>query len=517
MQFERAAAVLRGVEQAPALGIAAPLASVDLVAADAHAALPQTRLRAARSWLFALGYLTEDRDRPDYDPALKSAVARFQEEAGLVVDGWIGEGQTWPRLQELVTFEEPLQVAHWTLESGSVRPALTRAVDLRLSVYGLDGAGGLPRFRALLGVLGIALPQGGSQAEDYAALLDHDSLLAEIAASLETSPVRKTMEDAADDSDAVEAFGLLLNFAKVELWLAQEAKVSLSTAYRGRLRFGRDLVLPGQIKDDMSNYMAWVDEEIPGISGLRQAYRKAIRAEVPVEAVRLFLRTAAQHGQVAEPFAPDRLELLDVFYGGKANAVPRRAEETVKVLKGKSSFRSRLWDGLRRLWSWMKTALARAIATGKHVLKLARDLAAYVFRATTEGLRLVARAIGAFVRHADTAIGRTQVDPRGWVGVRREFGRDVSLFVSPRAREGYVAAWTSQLAVSAAIFRRAASVLGDVVALGLTIAGLVIGGPLVLRSLLQVVRDLRQVLSVLDEIAQLQARHDALGEEIAVA
>ncbi|MFK7945916.1 MAG: peptidoglycan-binding protein [Paracoccaceae bacterium] len=528
MQFERAAAILRGVEQAPTFGVAAPVPADDLLAADAHQAFPQSRIRAARSWLFALGYLAMDEDRADYDPALQSAVTRFQQEAGLVVDGWIGAHQTWPRLQALVTFEAALDPAHWSQPDGSPRPALVRAVRLRLSVYGIgkieagvdltDLTRDLATFDKLLRDLGVDAAQSTPRlAESLVHVLDHDVHLGSIVASAGASKVRRLLEELDDGDRAVAAFGLLLNIAKVELWLAQEAEVDLKTVYRSRLRFGRDLVLPREIRLDMVQYMSWVDEEAHGVSGLRKAFQRAIRADEPYQAVRLFLQTAANHGQVSEPFAEDRLELLDAFYGGQANDVPRRAEETVNALTGQASFRSRLWDGLRRLWSWMNKALRRAIATGKKVLKLARDLAAYAFQAASEGLRQILHAIGAFVRHAETAASRSHVDPRGWVGVRRELGRDVNLFVSPGAASGYVEVWTERLATSAAIFRRASSVLRYVIALGLAVSGLVVGGPLVLRSLLQVARDLRRVVSVLGEISRLQTRHDELDQILARA
>ncbi|MEM1298591.1 MAG: peptidoglycan-binding protein, partial [Pseudomonadota bacterium] len=517
MHFERAAAILRGVEQAPSMGVAAPLADAELVHSDIHQSMPQGRVRVARSWLFALGYLDRDEDRADYDAALTAAVAAFQREAGLTQDGWIGTAQTWPRLLELVTFEEPLNVDHWRQLDGLPRAALTRAVRLRLSVYGVDNADGVARLDDLLVTLGAGELAGDSLLERYASVLNHDALLARIVAGADEPNVRRMMADPGDQTEAAGAFGLLLNVAKAELWLAQHAEVDLTKAYRGRLRFGRDLVLPREIKSDMVQYMSWVDEEVSGVAGLARTFRRAVRADAPYEAVRLFLKTASEHGRVAEPLADDRLELVETFYGGKGDAVPRRAEVTVNALTGRTGFRSRLWDGLRRLWSWMKTALRRAIATGKRVLKLARDLAAYVFRAATEGLKLVATALVGFVRHAGPALDREQMDPRGWVGLKREFGRDVNVFVHPLAGPRYVAAWMEMRALSAAIFRRSASVIGDAIALGLILGGAFVSGPLVLRSLIGVMRNLRRNLSALGEIAALEARHEELEQGLALA
>lgn len=524
MPFERAAKILEQVEAAPRLGIAAPVAEADLVEFNRHQSLPQSRIRAARSWLFALGYMRRDDDRADYTPALKRAVMAFQKDAGLTEDGWIGTNQTWPRLQELVTFEKPLDLAYWTLPDGMARPALKRAVRARLAVYGIgkrkDGTEDAAlmrdvlRFYGVLETLGAAPPTlARSPAERLGRVMLHDAHLDRIVVAAGAPAVRRIMDDLDDEQAASAGFGLLLNMAKVELWLAQETEVSLGTSYRGRINFARKLAMPNEIRRDMRQYMAWVDAEVEAETGLRRAFNRAMRREEPYQAISLFLRTVSQHGQVEEPFAEARLAQLDTFYaeaGSRKKVDP--AAETVEALTGDQSFRSRLWDGLRRIWSWAKTALARAIATGERVLRLARDLAAYAFRAASEGLRHILGVIGAFVQHADTAIGRNNRDARGLVWVNRELGRDINLIASPGAPAGYLQAYTEQLSISAQIFRRAAAVLGRAIALGFSLVGAAVNAPLILRTLIIVARNLRETLSYLGEISSLQSRHDDLDE-----
>ena len=64
---------------------------------------------ALRKRLQRLGYLSAfHADRGVFDAAIR----KFQEEAGLVVDGWTG-ARTWEALQELFTFENPFNAARW--------------------------------------------------------------------------------------------------------------------------------------------------------------------------------------------------------------------------------------------------------------------------------------------------------------------------------------------------------------------------------------------------------------------
>lgn len=527
MEFERAAALLEGIQQAPLMSVAAPVPAEDLVEARQHGALPQSRVRAARSWLHALGYLAQDQDRADYDLGLEMAVRAFQKDAGLRIDGWIGEAETWPRLQELVAFEQSLELDFWTLPNRQPKPALKRAVRTRLTLYGFDRNKGrfddttlvrdVLEFFSVLDLLGAA-PFGfpRSPAERIARVMDHDRHLTAIAEGAEMTRVQALLSNPEDDRDtAGRAFGLMLNVAKIELWLAQGAEVDLMVSHRGRVGFGGFLAIPMAIRRDMAQYMTWVDEEVPGISGLRRAYKRAIRADDSRNAVVLFLQTVARFGQVDDPMAEDRIEQLHVFYGGDDNDVPRRAQTTAEKLAEPRRLRSRLWDGIRRIWSWLKLALKKAIATGRRVLKLAADLASYAFQVATRGLRQVARAITGFFQHAKVAIVRTNHDPRRLVWVNREFGRDVNVVSSAEATSEYIGIYVAQLSVSAQIFRRTCNVLGRAIGMGLRIAGAVITGPLVLRSLISAVRDIRETLSLFDEIVRLQVRHDELEEELA--
>ncbi len=73
------------------------------------------------------------------DDTIRNGIKAFQRKAGLKVDGWIGEKETWPPLQERVSFEPPIDLNKWFNPSGP-RPALCRAIALRLFILGLKEA-----------------------------------------------------------------------------------------------------------------------------------------------------------------------------------------------------------------------------------------------------------------------------------------------------------------------------------------------------------------------------------------
>jgi len=62
--------------------------------------------------LYLLGYMKRDNHSPEIDSKLRDAIHRFQSDAGLMKDSWVGR-QTWTALQELVGFEYPSNLSQW--------------------------------------------------------------------------------------------------------------------------------------------------------------------------------------------------------------------------------------------------------------------------------------------------------------------------------------------------------------------------------------------------------------------
>ncbi|MCH8952013.1 MAG: peptidoglycan-binding protein, partial [Proteobacteria bacterium] len=265
MAVEREAEFLENLVAAHERDIAAPVIEDDLVADHEHVGFSQSRIRTARSWLFALGYLDRDEDRSDYDDTLRRALKLFQTEAGLTVDGWIGTEETWPRLRELVTFDDPLLQAHWITPSGRARTALARAAKTRLVLYGFGKRDDAPmqvsldkqmkRFFGVLKNLG-ALPSElpTRRADKLAFILSHDDHVAAIAQGLETTAVTDLFVHFGKHKKSIKAYALLLNLTKVELWLAQIKTISLGERYHVTLGFDDKFTIPGDLRKGMNEY-----------------------------------------------------------------------------------------------------------------------------------------------------------------------------------------------------------------------------------------------------------------------
>jgi hypothetical protein len=108
--------------------------------ADTNRANTKSYILAIRSRLIDLGYLgesTENRSKAFLDNRLKRAIKKFQKEAGLTEDAWVGP-KTWSALQQLVSFEDAQDPANWRKEliKDLSQPAILRAVYLRLYALG---------------------------------------------------------------------------------------------------------------------------------------------------------------------------------------------------------------------------------------------------------------------------------------------------------------------------------------------------------------------------------------------
>ena len=520
MAVEREAEFLENLVAAHQRDIAAPVIEDDLVADHEHVGFSQSRIRTARSWLFALGYLDRDEDRSDYDDTLRRALKLFQTEAGLTVDGWIGTEETWPRLRELVTFDDPLLQAHWITPSGRARTALARAAKTRLVLYGFGQRDDAPmqlslekqmkRFFGVLKNLG-ALPSElpTRRADKLAFILSHDDHVAAIAQGLGTTAVTDLFIHFGKHKKSINAYALLLNLTKVELWLAQIKTISLGERYHVTLDFERKFKIPGDLRKGMNEYFNNLADDEAKAEALFKAYKRANRRKRSHEAIRLYLSATLEFGHEENPMASGEIELLHDFYeiGHAKGKNPARA--TIKALKHKK-LRSRLWDGLKRIFAWVKRAIAKAIRTVKDIVKVAKSIAAYVYRVTSEGFYQVYLAVRSFLGHVGTAIRRVNHDDDGHVAVIRRFGRDTDVLISTTAPAGFAAAFTERLSISAQIFRWSCRILGRLIGFGLSLVKGAIAAPALLRTLIYAVRSAAVFRRAFFEIARLQFRYDSL-------
>lgn len=180
------------------------------------------RKKAVRARLELLGYTP---GAEGDSSTLRQAVLQFQRDAGLDVDGWVGQ-QTWGALDEFITLEPPLQLERWHPIGGVPCPALIRATALRLRMLGFDTpatdrmevlAEPLAAFRRA--ALQLGLPAGPEVVDrQLVALLFDDELLFSIAArGLYGQAATSALDLDEPESDA--ASRMLRRMVRSELWL----------------------------------------------------------------------------------------------------------------------------------------------------------------------------------------------------------------------------------------------------------------------------------------------------------
>ncbi len=327
----------------------------------------RSRIKTIRNRLSNLGYLTKDSGSPHLDPILKGAIEAFQEEAGLINDGWVGE-ITWRALQELVSFETSIDLLRW-LPGGRAGPALRRAAALRLFVLGLanekptsaevDLSQGLNALAEVWTVLklGSSASPPAPNLEWLNRLFNQDQLVKKLSGIVK--PVSKP--------ELIKTHGFLLNVAKIELWLAgydvpptgydlkMEKPSKKLIAEVGKLELwmkSGSITQFFRIKKNRKFYNAlklfWDDQGEDEKTVLRRTIDF-------LEYFPSFFAIIDQGLEAQKVMSPDeKQEKLEAFITQNPNQIPAAWQKL-------RSFGNRVWDGIRRVWGWLKNLLRRAV------------------------------------------------------------------------------------------------------------------------------------------------------------
>ena len=381
-RLENLLALEEVVDQAARQGVLSPLPQEkSQVITNAYI---KTRLRTVRSRLVRLGYLEEEEPRRGQlyiGVAARRAIRQFQTEAGLTVDGWVGP-ETWNALEELVSFEHPISADTWLAKPPDQQQALWRATRLRLSVLGLprlpkpclrraDALPGLARFLEVAVHLKMAEPALTAQdtRETLDLLFDQDALVRRLGAvegafAFEHSTTGKLAQR------------FVTCVARIELWLlGAEIQLSANSDPEYSLR---DLHPTAALY----NFWRLQDEKIGSARALsRQDLDPGFFQEL----------YAATTG------APDAQEQADL--GEWLYKRLRRQDSSLRqpLWETLQELGSRMWDGIRRVWNWVKDRLQHFSRTLKSwVLNLARlthDLALKAFVEVRKSVERLAQAV----------------------------------------------------------------------------------------------------------------------------
>ncbi len=359
-----------------------------------------SRIKTIRNRLANLGYLPKDSGRRYVDKNLEQAVRWFQEEAGLEVDGWVGE-QTWSALQELVSFESPSNLLRW-FRGRQIKAPLKRAIGLRLFVLGLmektpasrpaDPTEGMEAFGRVWKTLnlGPVTSRASISLEWVARLFDQDGLVGRLASARVPPNLQERQS----------IHGFLLNAAKIELWLA---------GYKVRPS-GYDLQ-PRSLGDDRSDSSIWM------ISSSMTRYLRLKKNMRFYKALLYFWKDHETENDKIKALTADFMDTFPLFFQMIATEIQAAAVMTLsekqaeieRILKEYlekiptvwdhvHEMGNRIWDGIRRVWGWLKTLMRSGV---KKVITLGSNLSRLIYDYALSAYSVVSnvfKSFGAMVR-----------------------------------------------------------------------------------------------------------------------
>lgn len=356
---------------------------------DANSAL---YVRAARSRLISLGYLdAAEASQTTVTPAFTAATQRFQAEAGFTgpdVDGWIGP-QTRARLQQLVSFEDGQDCREWgDLGQHPERyPAVARATYLRLYALGfmdwsqrltqqtscLPAANplmqtALQHFVAAAGALGLTSAPLAPElnAATVQVLFAYDDWVGALGRHPEFIA-------APPNEQVIEATG------RVELWL-----LGYGVTVAGKQEVQRRTVMAGPHGTPRVEITDPVDV---ALSDLWQRFpnTKAHAGEQRFSAA--FFAQMAQLGGTINGEADPGLQ--DALLAQAAANAPSLIDKLQHLAAS-------VWDGIKRLWGWLK----RVVQSAVHVVEAGLwNLARLVAHGARQGCEVLLKAVD-IVHHA---------------------------------------------------------------------------------------------------------------------
>ena len=478
-------------------------------------ALNPVRFRVIAEQLWLLGYL-ENRPDPDISVDIQStsvfqnAIESFQKEAGLTVDGWSGS-QTWKVIKSLVNFESKTEIDRWVAEGGSINPAFKRAVQLRLWAYGLAKrkpdqnfnsipAGVLKKFKKVLWSLSLIKDYNAKIANRvlFVFLFDPDLLLK---AAADFKPIRKPFRKKEDSfSDGIHSSNkhegiqqikrrFLVNLAKVELWLlGSDIKIDGEDDYpvngliKKSIFGGRDK----KIKKFLKEYWEKLsDVESDAIDDKIEAITPSLfQSLVEPETINKKELSPFTQEDYSEKIARD-------FENPPESDTESLVNRSYQVGKGLGM---KLWDGLKRLWSWIKKGVKKILKFGKNMFKA-------FYRFAMKGYKIVRTAFSAFSKSMDQYIaGLIETDRKRPVFISIDRDMDFQTIINETADSSDLSAAARAVRRFSAMLYFSCKIIGLFIDVLMAVAtGLSVG----VRLFLALVKGYRSIVPAYRELANV--------------
>ena len=452
-------------------------------------------LTAARTWLFLLGYIKDEKSRRTPDEQFNAGLARFCADAGIAVPVNGINQQVMDTLTALLSFEHPLADNHGEATSriGNLDihgQLMQRAIAVRL--YALDLTKKLPgrqpdpvkidlglkKLTQVYSLLQLDSLPAGLNKESVNALFNHQLVVQRLRkekhvltlAHPANAGTRQRRESKAQVKSFVNAIG------RIELWLI------------GYLSRPREKMWPR----DTTN------RSLP--AAMRAFWRDQPEAERParslVEALSGFFFDRVQ--VVMESAANDN-QLQDEALQQKLLENPRLAR---KVKQESLSLGARLIDGIRRvtrfITGWIRKGLGGLIALARNIASVLANKARNVFAA----VRDVILSIGDSWRFL-TSKPVPGSDPDHLVMIHdKDF--DFLLIANPRAAPDKVVDISNGVAAMARLFSFTSKLLNQLVSAFVSVAkragiGGWFGAILAMLSFRQRLTEIRELLQQIRE------------------
>lgn len=490
------------------------------------------RRRVVGGYLFLLGYLAKrpptelqaEQVRFGHKPRspghagdgdIQIALARFQQDAGLSPDNRAG-AETWEALQQLASFEHPIDVARW-LDRGRQGEVLWRAVYLRLFALGLTKFPPRPDSRlgskqrqsekevreglaAFVRLMALMQPDAERLSPSFSAvtletLFDQQGLCALARDYLLATAPRPLQKQ---DQEAVTKF--LRDLARIELWL-YGYNIDIGN-FKRRGPFQQ----PDRFRQSLDSAM----EDFCEDHGKDKNFNARGKRDETAVLTWFFKHLVAIHLDL--PAEEDPADADRVVERVLAN------EQTVSGVRGAiKSLGARLWDGISRAWKWLKTVFGKIFNTVKRVAKrVVTNLTRFVKGAALQAFSYVKAAVQAVVdgfQFMKEKLLRGS-DPQQMM-VFHDGDWDFEVFVNARADTETIENLTARLNLRADVFALGSRIVGRLISLFLSTlrAGIATGWFAIMLALVRVYKSLAQLkdfakraLSLMTELEDLRAQ-----------
>ncbi len=474
--------------------------------------LDDVRHRTVAMHLWLLGYLEEEPDGRPAESTFRPALHQFRDEAGISTrDEEVSDGiddDTWYALNEIVTFEgmegtdltEERVRERW-MEDGEPRPALQRATQLRLFVLGLrehrpDAALDSPSpetlepflwVNLLFGLGDDPLPQGYFP-KTIAMLFNQDRFierLSQVGSREGGFQIHRPSSLPGSKAQCL-ARSFIVNVAKIELWL-----LGFDVALDGKNDYSVSGFRGGGRKSDFQKALQEYWRELE-----QKSWRRAeTLAESITPALFHSLQKTAKAAEAIEvaPHADYSREVVEEHLTSEQDIERAWAEVQARRLS--------LWDGLKRVWRWIKRGVKKVVSW---IGSFFKNLARAFYRYATKGYKIVRLAVTSVVESIEYYVGGGLAgEPDGTVVLLNETDFDATVYIDEEGGGEALPGFLRRLRLKTAVLEFGARILGFAVQTIRQVALGITGWARLLKSLVRSLRDLKPYYERLKEVRAL--------------